>query len=71
MADAGEHILQRPAGGIVVVDVVGGQQGDVELFAESHDGFDLAGVAVAVEAADGQGEAIAEGIAEVEESLVL
>ena len=65
LADAGENVLEFTAGGVVVVDVVGGDEGDPEGAGEPGE-FGEAGFVVAVvNAGGGEGEAVVvEGFAE-------
>jgi hypothetical protein len=64
VADADQDVLELAAGGVVVVDVVGGEQGDVEGLGEAGEGGEGGWVVGAVEGGGGEGEARAEGFAE-------
>lgn len=65
VADAGEDILEHAAMGGVIVDVIGCEEGDAVVLAEVSEFGEAAVIVEVVEAADGEGESMAEGIAEV------
>ncbi len=55
-ADAGEDILQRAALGDVIVDIVGGDEGDLEIAREVGEFFEVGRIFAVVEAGGGQRE---------------
>ena len=48
VANAGKNILKRPPGGVVIVNVVGRQQGDAEGFGERGEVLEIGRVIAAI-----------------------
>src|SRR5258705_5040290 len=65
VADAGEDVLERAASGYVVMDVVGGEEGDANFFGNFVELFEAGEVVWAVEAAGGEGETVLHRFAEI------
>ena len=62
VANAGHYILQHPAGGVVIINIVGRKKGNVEMAREIVDLGKPGGVVGTVGAACGKGETIFEGV---------